>query len=342
MDAFHALHDETLRRRGFMSTLTSVPALSYVLITDHFRTIARVVRHLGEQTVRAELEIVIVCPSVTALEADETALTGFARVVVTEVGALYPLSNARAAGVRSATAPIVFLGETHSFPHPGFAAAMIAAHRGPWDVVIPGLDNANEDGALSWASFLADYGFWLRHLPEGQVGAAPTWNVAYKREVLLELGDGLGAALTGGDAFATALRARRRTIYFEPAARLDHANCSGTVGAWMDERYLTGLIIGANRKRRWPASRRWAYLLASPLIPVVILRRTMRPVRAALRHRRLPPSTIPALVGGAIIRSWGEVVGYLAGARQDQEERMEEYELHKMKYTRAPAAERYA
>jgi hypothetical protein len=318
--------------------MSSVPALSYVLITDHFHTIARVVRQLGEQTAHRELEVVIICPSASALEADDKALTGFANVVVKEVGALHPLSAARAVGVRAATAPIVFLGETHSFPHPGFAAAIIAAHREPWDVVIPGLDNANEDGAMSWASFLTDYGFWLRHLPEGQVSAAPTWNVAYKKELLLELGDGLGPALTGGDALAESLRARGRTIYFQPSARLDHVNCSRTVREWMDERYLAGLVIGAHRKDRWPPSRRWAYVLASPAIPAVILRRTMRPVRAALQHRRLPRFTIPALISAALVRTWGEVVGYVAGARLDQEERMEEYELHKMKYTRAPAS----
>jgi hypothetical protein len=80
--------------------------LSVVLITDHFRTIARVVRHLGEQTVRGEVEIVIVCPSARSLEADEQALSGFASVAVKEIGALHPMSAARAAGVRVATAPI--------------------------------------------------------------------------------------------------------------------------------------------------------------------------------------------------------------------------------------------
>ena len=323
---------------------SALPALSYVLITDHFRTITRVVRQLGEQTARSDVELVIVCPSAAALQADEQSLTGFASVIVKEVGALHPLSTARAVGVRAATAPIVFLGETHSFPHPGFAAAIIAAHREPWDVVIPGLDNANEDGALSWSSFLVDYGYWLHHLPAGQVGAAPTWNVAYKKETLLQLGDGLGPALTGGDELATMLRAGGRTIYFQPSARLDHANLSRTVGGWVDERYLAGLVVGANRKRRWPLARRWVYVLAAPLIPAVILRRTMRSVRTALEHRRLPRFTIPAMMVAAFIRTWGEVVGYLTGARSDQEERMEEYELHKMKYTRASAgsSERHA
>jgi len=47
--------------------------------------------------------------------------------------------------------------------------------------------------------------------------------------------------------------------------------------------------------------------------------------------------TIPALVAGAVVRTAGEVVGYLAGARVADEQRMEEYELHKMKYTAGSA-----
>lgn len=313
----------------------TTPDLSVVLVTDHFTTIRRVVRHLGDQTARAVIEIVIVCPSAVALEADSEALGVFAGVVVKEVRSVHPMSLARAVGVRAATADVVFLGETHSYPHPEFAATVIATHRDAWDVVVPGMDNANDDGAMSWAAFLIDYGYWLFHLPAGQVGAAPTWNVAYKRKSLMDLGTQLGTALTGGDELATAFRERGHTIYFQPAARLDHANVSRSAGDWLHERYLSGLLVGGNRRGRWGASRRWLYVLASPLIPVVLIYRTAPSVRAALRRGRLPRFTIPALVVGAMVRTLGEVVGYIAGARAKEEERMEEYELHKVKYTAA-------
>jgi hypothetical protein len=308
--------------------MSATARLSVVLVTDHFRTIERVVRQFSDQTVRGQVELVIVCPTGQAREAGQQAWAGFAAVVLVEVTAIHPMSNARAAGVRAATAPVVFLGETHSFPSREFAASLLVRHAGPWDVVVPGLDNANTDGPLSWAAFLIDYGSWLRHLPEGETHSAPTWNVAYKREALLELGAGLGTALTSGDELLTAFRARGRKFYFQPDARLDHTNVSRSLRQWADERYLSGLLVGANRKNR-----RVLYALASPLIPIVLLRRTAGPVRAALRNTRLPPLTIPALVAGAVVRTVGEVVGYLVGARVDEEHRMEEYELHKMKYT---------
>jgi len=47
--------------------------------------------------------------------------------------------------------------------------------------------------------------------------------------------------------------------------------------------------------------------------------------------------SVAALVAGAVIRTFGEVVGYILGAASDDEQRMEEYELHKVKYTAAAA-----
>jgi hypothetical protein len=310
----------------------SVARLSVVVVTDHFRTIRRVVARLREQTVREQLEVVIVAPSGRDVGLDEEALDGFAGVRVVEMETIHPMSLARAAGVRAASAPIVFLGETHSFPHPGFAEAIIAAHVEPWDIVVPGLGNENPENALSWASFLTDYGQWLAELPAGEIGGGPTWNVSYKRMALLDLGEALERVLSPGDELAVAFRAQGRRAWFEPAARLDHANVSRP-GPWADERYLTGLLIAANRKERWSLARRWLYIFASPLIPVVILSRIARPVRLLARKRILPKGTVIALVVGAVIRTAGEVVGYMFGSNPSAEPRMEEYELHKLKFT---------
>lgn len=306
--------------------------MSVVLITDHFHTIRRVVGLLRDQTVHDQIEVVMVVPSRQAAEVDAAALEGFAGVRVVEVGAIHPMSGARAAGVRNATAPVVFLGETHSFPHPEFAARLIAAHEKPWDVVVPGLRNANPGSALSWASFLMDYGPWSDELPPGEIAWGPTWNVAYKRAVLMELDGTLGSSLAAGDELASALRARRTRVYHEPAARLDHVNVSRP-GSWTDERYLTGLLIASNRKSRWPLRRRLLYILASPLIPAVLLSRMVRPVRHLMRKGALPTGTLPALLIGLFVRTLGEVVGYSAGQGRDSATRMERYELHKLKYT---------
>ncbi|HEX9563090.1 MAG TPA: hypothetical protein VF981_03935 [Gemmatimonadaceae bacterium] len=307
------------------------PDLSVVLVTDHFRTIRRVVDALRGQTICDRIETVIVTSSAQQLDLDVEATRGLGAVRVVEFGRIAPMPPARAAGVRAATAPLIFLGETHSYAHPDFASAILAAHTGHWDVVVPGLDNANPDGALSWAGFLADYGAWHRDLPAGQVSAGPTWNVAYKREALLSLGDDLERALSAGDEVCRAFRKAGRTWYFEPRAPLDHANVSRP-RPWAHERYLAGMMIAASRNTRWTRSRRLAYALASPLIALVVLSRMIRPMTGV--RRRLPRGTFVALVAGVILRTAGEAVGYIRGASRRDQAHMDDYELHKLKYVR--------
>jgi hypothetical protein len=306
--------------------------MSVVVVTDHYRTIRRVITCLNAQTVRAQLEIVIVAPAGAELGLDERALTGFARVQVVEVDQVNPMSAARAAGVRAATAPIIFIGETHSFPHPRFAEALIEAHADSWDAVVPGIANANPESAFSWASFLMDYGPWLEALPAGQIPGGPTWNVAYKRDVLLDVGANLDAALSHGDELAVALNARGHRAYFEPSAKLDHANISQPVW-WFEQRFLCGRMVAASRRARWPRSKRLMYICASPLIPFVVLSRLIRPLKSLARSGNLPLATPPLLIAGVIARTIGEVVGYARGPGANSQDRMDEYELHKLRFT---------
>ena len=310
----------------------TVPRLSVVVVTDHYRTIRRLVSCLREQTVRDQIEVVIVAPAGVDLGLDPEALEGFAGIRMVHVEQVNPMSAGRAAGVRAATAPIIFLGETHSFPHPQLAQTLIEAHSQPWDVVVPGLANANPESALSWACFLMDYGQWFEALPAGEIPGGPTWNVAYKKGLLMEIGDGLDSALSHGDDLAVALRARGHRAYFEPAAKLDHANISQPVW-WFQQRYLCGRMVAASRRARWPRSKRLMYICASPLIPFVVLSRLIRPLKFLARSGTLPVATAPLLVLGAIARTMGEVVGYARGPGTRSQDRMDEYELHKLRFT---------
>lgn len=311
------------------------PGISVILATDNYETIRRVVDCLCRQTVKSQLELVILVPERTSLGLDESHLDGLAGVRVVEVGAeagpMEGLARPRVIGIHTASAPIVVIGETHCYPHPGWAEALIEAHRQPWTVVVPGFGNANPLDALSWAAFLRDYGYWLAGLPAGEVSMTPTHNVAYKREALLELGSGLERALTHGDQLNLHFRARGHRVYFEPAARTDHLNVSRPAD-WFWERFLCGLLIAGQRAERWPWPKRLLYLAASPLIPAVIFSRTRKGLRQARRQARLPPGTIPGLIVGSVISGLGELVGYARGAGRTAQRQMTEYEVHKVRY----------
>ncbi|HEX6574995.1 MAG TPA: hypothetical protein VF042_08475 [Gemmatimonadaceae bacterium] len=309
----------------------AAPALSVILVTDHYHTISLVVACFAAQTIHEQVEMVIVLPEGRA---DEVPVSELSQVLngvrVVEVASIRPMPASRAAGVRATTAPVVFIGETHSFPHRRFAELIVDAHKGPWDVVVPGLLNANPSTPKSWAAFLLDYGYWHAGLSPSPIGSGPTWNASYKREVLSELGDMLDTALSSGDELPHELRARNRRVYFEPRAHLDHTNVE--VSGWADERFLSGLIVGANRRKRWSVPRRAFYFAASPLIPFVLLYRTARPTALLLRDGSMPRGSLAALITGAFVRTAGEAAGYMSGISQEDEQRMEDYELYKLRF----------
>lgn len=307
-------------------------ALSVVLPTDTWETIRPVIERLRRQTLPERVEVVLVVPSGRAAGVERMHREGFGGFVVVETGSIIPLNGARAAGVRAASAPFVFLGETHSYPKPGWTAAIVAAaDRDTFAVVVPVFGNANPNGVLSWAGFLSDYGVWKHGRTGGEIALIPTFNSVYRRSVLLELGDRLESALTHGDELVLGLRAAGHRAILEPAAQLDHVNVTQPA-AWMRERLSTGWMIGANRGRRWGWGRRIAYAAAWPLIAAVLAARVLPTVREIDGARRAPIGTAAMMIAAAGLKALGEAVGYLFGACERVEARADELEVHRLAY----------
>jgi hypothetical protein len=308
----------------------SSPRLSVILVTDTYETIRPVIERLRRQTVRERIEVVLVAPSAGAVSPVHEHGEEFAgvRVVEHEVADLGP---ERAAGIQAAAAPIVFLGETHTYPHPGFAEALIAAMGGPWSIVVPCFGNANPNGALSWSAFLFDYGRWSEGPPAGELTDAPGYNVAYRRSMLVGHGSRLPAVLENYDDWRLMVHGGGHRIYFEPAARIDHVNIA-RASDWVSERFASGVLVGSRRAQSWSPVRRLAYLAASVLIPPVLVWRVLPGIRRTMRRQRLPAATIPAVIASAILKAAGEVWGCLAASPRGADRRMQEYEMHKLAY----------
>ena len=307
--------------------------MAVVLATDTYETVRPVIRRLAEQTVEERLEVVLVAPLPPgALDTHRRELDGFAAARLVTVAPSAGLAAARAIGIRAATAPVVFIGETHTYPEPGWAAALLDAFEGPWATVVPAITNANPNGPVSWAAYVSDYGRWGEGRPQGEIPEALIYNAAYRRQVLLDLGDGLEAALdTYSEALWPALRREGHRAYFEPAARIAHLNV-GRLGPYVHEKLLAGFILGSLRAARWRWWRRLLYVFAAPLIALVLAARLREPARRIGRLHPLPPATVPLIVAGAVLRAVGEAVAYAGAAPASADARMTEIELHKVAY----------
>jgi glycosyl transferase family 2 len=308
------------------------PQMSYILACDRYATIRPVFECLLKQTIKDQLEIVLVTPDPEDMRQALAAGEPFAAVKIVK-NPVVDLAAARAAGVRAASAPIVFIGETHSFPHPELAAIVLNAFNDTkWICVVPSVYNANPQGALSWSGYISDYGRWAEGLPAGEIPTPPIYNAAYRSTMLLELGDKLTSSLGQSDDLEIAVLERGGRTFFEPSARIGHANSRG-LRNWILNRLLGGNLVATNRSRHWPVTRRAVYIGGSFLIPVVLLRRLLPGLRQTLQNQPAPRGTLTAIIVGLALRAVGEALGY-AGLLGDYSARgMHEYEVHKLKYS---------
>ncbi|MCL6546490.1 MAG: hypothetical protein K6T61_14805, partial [Bryobacteraceae bacterium] len=91
--------------------------------------------------------------------------------------------------MRAASAPLVVMTEDHSLPEPGWAAALLEAHREHRAAVGPAIVNGNPESLLSWANVVIEYGEWLDPVQSRPVQHLPGHNTCYRRDVLLDYGE---------------------------------------------------------------------------------------------------------------------------------------------------------
>lgn len=305
------------------------PALSVVLATpDCYETIRETIRHLRAQTVKHLLEIIIVAPSASILHVDEFELRDFLRFRVVEVGLVTSIGSANAKGIRQASAPIVALAEDHAFPAPGWAEALIAAHRHPWAVVGPVFRNPNDPkNIIAWADFLTGEGEYLVPRESGLVERLPGNNCSYKRDLLLDYESQLETMMETETFIHKDLRQKGHQLYLESGAQVFHLNFE-RMSSFISIKYLSGRIFGAARAQGWSFFYRLFYACGTPLIPIVRYRRLRKPWGDLRKILKLPWGAIPMAWCGLFISATGEMIGCCFGAGQAVAKR-EKLEFHR-------------
>lgn len=307
------------------------PEMSVVIVTpDRYETIRKTIQHLRSQKTRDQLEVVIVAPSKDELSLIEEEVIDFFQFRIVEVGPIDSTAKARAAGVRQASAPVIAFVEDHSYPAPGWAEALIAAHKQPWAAVGPVMRNANPEKRTSWADMLISYGWWLDPAPEGVINFLPGHNSSYKRALLLEYGPALEKMLEAESVLHWDLGAKGYQLYLSPAAKTFHLNFE-RLSSWLSVQFYAGRLFASTRVRHWSWFRRFFYFTSSPLIPLVRLLRIIRELRRPGRPRHLLPSILPTLVIGLILDGVGEMIGYVFGGGNAMK-KLSDMEFHRYRY----------
>jgi predicted dehydrogenase len=287
------------------------PALSaIVMVPARTATVRRSLDALAAQDVRNRIELVFVSPAET-LDLPEYVgqFWGWTHV---RIPRLDSTSEARAAGIRQARAPVIVLTEDHSFATPGWARALIDAHRGDWAAIGPAMLNANPATAVSWANLAIEYGPWLHPAAGGAATHVAGHNASYKRDVLLEYGDALGAMMEAESVLHWDLGRRGHRVAVASDARIRHENFSRLRPA-LAVKFNLGRMFAGNRAIGWPFWKRAIYTAGSPALPFVRTGRALRDLRRARAAQPLPvlATTLFSLLAA---NAAGELVGYLFGA----------------------------
>jgi glycosyltransferase involved in cell wall biosynthesis len=294
------------------SLARQLPELSVILVTpDRYETIRKTIASLRAQTICDRLEVVIVYPSKDSLGLIESDLSGFCSIRVIEFGEIKTLAAARVVGIRTASAPLVALGEDHAFPEPGWAEALIAAHRLPWAAVGPAFLNGNP-GLMSWISLVMDYGRWLEPVTGGVTDDVPGHGSSWNRALLLQYGAALEQMMQAPTLLHWDMRVKGHRLYLEPAAKVRHVNITRLPSFILDHFY-GARVFAAARARNWSWLQRLFYVSGTPVLMLRTLRGWLRHLRRTSLDRELLPKAWPLLLLSLAIWSLGEMIGYGLG-----------------------------
>jgi len=289
------------------------PELSAVVVLGPVRERAQtVVSALCRQTAADRLELVLVDVDTASPELETE---GPARVVYLRREAPATWGASRAAAVAAAGAPVVAFLEDHCIPSPGWAEALIDAHRQSWAAVGYAFTNANPYTYVSRASFVVDYGAWADPVPSGNAAFLQNNNISYKRDVLLSLAQPPDELLETDWNVQQALKQDGHRLYLEGRAVAAHHNFT-SVREMLDENFAHCRAIAARRRERerWTTARSVAQALATPIVaPPIRLARLVRGAAARPGRRRDLVRALPLIALAYPYAAVGEATGYLLG-----------------------------
>ncbi|MFC1867062.1 glycosyltransferase [Thermodesulfobacteriota bacterium] len=239
-----------------------------VAALDTYEEIKDLMNCLEKQTIREQLEIVIVCKTLDYLQCPESVLDGVEGIKIIEGGSTILLNEARAMGVRESTSPYVAILEDHCFPDPDWAYHTCARFEEGWSGVGSAIMLANPRTIAAQAAILMGYGQWHPPIESGEVDYLPGHNSAFIRKILMERGGRLESDLVVSSLMQAELRKQGHRFYLEAKAMMHHWDPS----TWKGIKAVfipIGRALAAMRSREWGFGKRLLYCFATPLIAVV-------------------------------------------------------------------------
>jgi hypothetical protein len=225
--------------------------------------------------------------------------------------------EARLEGARTARAPIVAYIEDHAAPRNGWLAAVRRAFARSDKIAVVNYAIAHEPKAgYVYRSFqLMFYGHWMEPVTTGPIRYPAMQNMAYRRDLLLDVCQNHSELLETEYLVHRRLLADGWTVWLEADAVVFH-ECYTDFAKGCRGFNSLRQVMGATRAHlgEWPQSKRWLWAGGMSLTPFLLLGRLVRSVapRPALWRDFVLgfPLIVVAHVWGALSEARGYVVGF--------------------------------
>jgi hypothetical protein len=206
---------------------------------------------------------------------------------------------------------LVVFCEEHCFPDPGWAAALLQAHEGPWAAVGPLMRNHNPARAVSRALMDVEHGCFCDPSQAGVRDYLPGHNSCYKKQALLDFSHRLDSLQDTEYLLHLEMRQAGWRLFQSADARAAHTNVSlfwPAVGLCFD----SGRCFAADRSADWPFMKRIVFALGSPLLPFLRHWRHIGFLKRS-KDRGKTPTFLPLHFFFFAVDAVGQMIGNLAG-----------------------------
>lgn len=227
-----------------------------------------------------------------------------------------PLPVLRTTALDVASGTYIIVTEDHCVPAVDWLASIaLSFEEAPEGTMAVGgcVENGVCDSALDWATFFCEYSYFLAPVEEGETLVLAGMNVAYRRSIFKDLDRSL---LTSGFWETTVhpeLLAKGCKLYSTNKIKLYHSK-KFSQGLFLRQRFTYSRYYAGSRFARGQLLKRIALCCGTLILPVLLLYRSHRQIKAKNRLVNEFRSAMPYLLLFYIVWSLGEMAGYIFGS----------------------------
>lgn len=295
------------------NTARSVPELSVVVASARpFADLEMCLAELVQQASHYNVEIIVAdCGSDRTLEKLEA---GYPQITFIKFNERTTLPVLWGGGIARATGNIVAVTDSSCVVDDRWMASIFEAHQSLHPIIGGNVEVKSKRRSLvDWAAYFCEYGQFMHPRIDGVVNELPGNNVSFKRSLLKE-----DDPLVGAQGFWKTYwcqRLQREGVQLVSASSIIvYDQKSYQLWPFLVRRFHHGRCFAGMRVGRDEKSKRFFYVVSSPLLPLVF---SVRTIKAIVSKRRLLKEFIlsfPVSLLAIFMWSLGEFCGYLRGA----------------------------